>query len=313
MNLSRTIITIKQLSQEVGIGIDTLRVWERRYGFPAPQRDGRGHRCYSEGQIEELHIVKRLQSLGYRPGKIFALPADDRRKLLKSEWGQDSTGDELLKRLIADFMPRELDLELRGYLREMGLENFIHHIAVSLIQALDRGWTSGSLSIAREHLVSDRLAQLLVEQVTRNQPDETKPRLLFLTLSGERHKLGLLMSAALFHQQGIEVILLNEELPLSEIPQTAVDLQVSGVAISFSSHYSTRQAKNDLVRLRQSLDQSIKLFAGGHAVKSGIKFSNIIICNDLEEIPSLCNKHFSNKPTTEYRIIQTKIINHWAK
>ncbi len=27
-------LTIQQLSHEVNIGVDTLRVWERRYGFP---------------------------------------------------------------------------------------------------------------------------------------------------------------------------------------------------------------------------------------------------------------------------------------
>lgn len=29
-------LNINQLSQEVGIGVDTLRVWERRYNFPDP-------------------------------------------------------------------------------------------------------------------------------------------------------------------------------------------------------------------------------------------------------------------------------------
>lgn len=49
---------ILQLSQEIGVGIDTLRIWERRYGFPVPGRDARGHRSYNRSQVEELRVVK---------------------------------------------------------------------------------------------------------------------------------------------------------------------------------------------------------------------------------------------------------------
>ena len=75
-------MTIQQLSQEIGIGIDTLRIWERRYGCPVPSRDARGHRSYNQQQVEELRVVKKLQSFGQRPGKIFVLSPHQRRVLL---------------------------------------------------------------------------------------------------------------------------------------------------------------------------------------------------------------------------------------
>ena len=286
-------MNIQQLSQEIGIGTDTLRIWERRYGYPLPQRDSRGHRSYSRDQLEELRIVKRLQSLGYRPGKIFALTSIERRRLLEKEWQQASPESDYLERLTTKSSPNEIEQELRSRLRNMGLENFIHQLAIPLIQTLDRGWTSGCVTMAREHLVSDRLDLLLNEQLNKPLAVGGGARMLFLTLSGERHKLGLLMSAALFHQQGIEVFLLHEELPLSEIPQLAVDLQVAGVALSFSTHYSVNQAKKDLVSLRNALDRKVKLFAGGYAVQSGINLPDIIVCTELDKIPALCKQHLS--------------------
>ncbi|MGE0106807.1 MAG: MerR family DNA-binding transcriptional regulator, partial [Thiomonas sp.] len=47
----RTVNTALQLSiaaveRDTGIGKDTLRVWERRYGFPQPHRDASGDRLY---------------------------------------------------------------------------------------------------------------------------------------------------------------------------------------------------------------------------------------------------------------------------
>ena len=285
-------MTIQQLSKEIGIGIDTLRIWERRYGFPIPTRSARGHRSYSFDQVDELRIVKKLQILGHRPGKIFALSSAERRELLTTAVGQELPPNQALQQLTKEFSPSQIDGELREQLQTLGLVNFIHQYALPLLQALDQGWTEGSISIAREHLISDRLEQLLREQLATKQPTKSQKQLLFLTLSGERHKLGLLLAATLFHAGGVDCILLNQELPLSEVPQLASELKVDGVALSFSFHYSTRQAKNDLASLRNQLAPQFKLIAGGQAVQGGIQMQNLTICTALEQIPGVCRKLF---------------------
>lgn len=286
-------MTIQQLSKEIGIGIDTLRIWERRYGFPVPGRNTRGHRSYSGDQVDELRIVKKLQSLGLRPGKIFALSSAERRELLTEALEQERPPNKAMQQLTKEYAPSQIDQELRTQRQKLGLANFVHQFAVPLLKALDQGWTEGSISIAREHLVSDRLEELLREQLAIEQPPQSQKQLLFLTLSGERHKLGLLLAAVLFHAEGIGCIFLNEELPLSEIPQLASELQIDGVALSFSGHYSTRQAKNDLASLRNQLDQRIKLISGGQAVQVGIQMTNLITCTSLEQIPEICHKLFN--------------------
>ncbi len=285
-------MTLQQLSKEIGIGIDTLRIWERRYGFPIPTRNARGHRSYSGDQVDELRIVKKLQSLGYRPGKIFVLSSAERRELLMAAAEQELPPNRALQSLTKELSPSQIDGELRDQRQKLGLSSFIHQYALPLLKTLDQGWTEGSISIAREHLISDRLEQLLREQLANQLPAKNQKQLLFLTLSGERHKLGLLLAAALFHAEGINCILLNQELPLSEVPPLASALEVDGVAISFSLHYSTRQAKNDLASLRNQLDPQFKLIAGGQALQGGIQMQNLSICTTLTQIPGLCHKLF---------------------
>ena len=283
---------IQKLSQEVSIGTDTLRVWERRYGFPNPKRDARGHRVYPPEQVEELKIVKKLQSLGFRPNIIFNLSPSERRELLNKELERMPHTSRTFQKLIAELTPLEISQELQRHLDELGPEPFVYQLVVPLLYALDHGWTDGSINIAREHLISDSLEAILKGLLKTGAPDSTKKRLLFLTLSGERHKLGLLMSAVLFHAEGFECFVLNEEIPLAEVPQLATDLQVTGVALSFSTHYSTRQTKNDLVMLRGLLDQEIKLIAGGDSVRQVVKMPNFFACTELEKIPELCKKQF---------------------
>ena len=47
-------VSIATVERETGLSKDTLRVWERRYGFPTPQRTGGGHRQYDLEEIEAL-------------------------------------------------------------------------------------------------------------------------------------------------------------------------------------------------------------------------------------------------------------------
>lgn len=41
----------------LGVSPNTLRSWERRYGFPRPHRSAGGHRQYSLGEIEALRLT----------------------------------------------------------------------------------------------------------------------------------------------------------------------------------------------------------------------------------------------------------------
>ena len=63
---------IAAVERETGIGKDTLRVWERRYGFPRPERDENGDRLYPGDQVSRLRLIKRLMDRGHRPGRLVA-------------------------------------------------------------------------------------------------------------------------------------------------------------------------------------------------------------------------------------------------
>ena len=63
-------VSIAAVERDTGLSKDTLRVWERRYGFPQPERDAYGERVYPSEQVDKLRLVKRLMDQGHRPGKI---------------------------------------------------------------------------------------------------------------------------------------------------------------------------------------------------------------------------------------------------
>ncbi len=284
-------LSIQQLSQELDIGVDTLRAWERRYGFPTPERDYRGHRSYSVEQLEELKIVKKLQNHGLRPGNIFALSSVQR----KAELGKMSTaGSDQISALdqliIAE--PDSIRATLSEKFQTLSLEKLIQKQLLPLIVALDHGWVSNRISIAQEHLISDILISLLSQHLQNNQPTAPNAHLLFLTINGERHKLGLYLSAALFQQHGINCTLIHEDLPISEIPELCQKMQAQGVALSFSQHYQDSQARKDLATLRQMLPTDKLIIAGGDAVRKKFHLPGVLLCAELNAIPELCRKQF---------------------
>jgi DICT domain-containing protein/predicted DNA-binding transcriptional regulator AlpA len=55
---------IGEVVERTGVAEATLRMWERRYGFPAPERLASGHRRYDEREIELIRAVSAKRAAG---------------------------------------------------------------------------------------------------------------------------------------------------------------------------------------------------------------------------------------------------------
>jgi len=57
-------LAIKDVAERTGIAAGTIRMWEQRYGFPAPDRTASGYRRYSDDDVEALRRVASYRRLG---------------------------------------------------------------------------------------------------------------------------------------------------------------------------------------------------------------------------------------------------------
>jgi MerR family copper efflux transcriptional regulator len=71
---------IGQLAQQAGVGIDTVRYYEREGLLPAPVRLASGYRAYRSADVERLRFVRRAKALGFSLAQVRDLLAisDDR-------------------------------------------------------------------------------------------------------------------------------------------------------------------------------------------------------------------------------------------
>lgn len=57
-------LPIKDVAERTGIAAGTIRMWEQRYGFPAPERTPSGYRRYTRGDVETLRRVQAYRHRG---------------------------------------------------------------------------------------------------------------------------------------------------------------------------------------------------------------------------------------------------------
>ncbi|NNJ96498.1 MAG: MerR family transcriptional regulator, partial [Gammaproteobacteria bacterium] len=213
--------SIGAVERDTGIGRDTLRVWERRYGFPEPVRNEKGERTYPEAQLRRLQRVRRLLDQGLRPGKLVPLGEDALDQL---EADLTAFESESLDPIVTDLVDAVTSADadkvktlLNHAFEQQGLECFIFNTVVPLLTAVGELWARGRLQIYQEHFLSNQLVQFLNSEISRLQKTAKKPVVLLATLPGEEHTMGLLMVAALLSSRGIAAVNLGSDVPMEQI------------------------------------------------------------------------------------------------
>ena len=161
-------LPISAVERDTGLSKDTLRVWERRYGFPQPLRDANGERLYSSEQVERLRLIKRLMDQGHRPGRLFSASEDDLLLLAgASAPAQQATAtaapsvvSQILALIRAHDVPG-LRHALNQTMMRQGLQHFVLDTVVALNLSVGEAWMRGEFEVFEEHLYSEQMKSLL--------------------------------------------------------------------------------------------------------------------------------------------------------
>jgi methanogenic corrinoid protein MtbC1 len=266
-------IGIAALERETGINKETLRVWERRYGFPSPWRDAAGERLYPPEQVQRLRLVKRLLDAGHRPGRVVAAPYEELAALLQpsvasragaapaAEAPEVAACATLLQRHDIDGLRRALS---QAVLRR-GLAGSVTEVFAPLTTRIGELWMNGTLQVFEEHIYSESL-QLVLRQAIQALPTTLQgagPRVLLTTLPGEGHALGLLMAEALLSLEGAVCLSLGVQTPIDQLPAATAVHRADVVALSFTGQLAARAVLDGLAQLRELLPADVEIWVGG--------------------------------------------------
>lgn len=282
--------SIGSVERDTGIGKDTLRIWERRYGFPIPQRNPKGERIYTDEQVKCLQAIKRLLDKGMRPGKIVGLSYAELDELIQSSHvkQQSSEVDEQLQPYIDCLVAHQgtqLNTLFEQALIQQGLNDFILNTVSPLLSIIGDRWAKGDLNVYEEHWFSRQLTQFLDIALSKLPINQSSPSIVLATLPNESHALALLMLEALLRNSDHYTINLGTEVPVEQLVLAVERYQPQALFLSFSDAYNSNTLKSDILDLANRLSDPIPIWIGGSGVKRMRKLPpNIIIENNLQAV-----------------------------
>jgi methanogenic corrinoid protein MtbC1 len=265
-------LSIAAVERDVGLSKDVLRVWERRYGFPAPERDANGERVYPAEQVFRLRLIKRLIDQGHRPGRLLPMPLEELESLssMRAPGIPRLAADSDELRALVDLIRRhETDAYLQAIqqrLARQGLRQFVHDTVAPLANEIGVDWEQGRLQVFEEHLFTE-LTERVLRTAISSVPGGHSPRVVLTSLPNEQHAMGLLMVEAMLSLEGARCISLGTQMPLVEVAHAAAAHRADIVALSFSAAFPARQVPHLLRQLREALPATTRLWAGGSGVR----------------------------------------------
>ena len=252
---------IRTVSEITGVNSVTLRAWERRYGLIKPLRTPKGHRLYSQQDIQLIQDVLDRLSQGMSISQI-ARDILDKTSMDNGEhpdvWGQYC---QHMIKAVSRFDEHALEAVYNDAMALYPVDVVTTHLIMPLLEELGDRWQIKSGSIAEEHFFSVYLRNKLGARFHHQNLKNSGPKLIMACLPGEHHEFGILLFALTAHSKGYQVILLGADLPVTELIQVAERTDSQGVVLAGSASLNCNSVMEDINLLTSTL--SIPVFIGG--------------------------------------------------
>jgi len=285
--------TLNDLSVLTGINTDTIRIWEKRYGFLTPQRTSTNRRFYTSEDLKKLINVTVLYNNGYKVSKI-ALLSNDALSEKAHEISEVAPGMENeISRLIVAMTgldEQTINSLLGRSFVNLGFEATFRSVIFPFLRRIGIMWHTGAAGVGEEHFVSHIIRRKLFAAIDNMifVPSEGSKRALLFLPENEYHELSMLYYFYLLRKAGHHVLCLGQSTPFDAAVSVAGTWKPDLIITGAVSGLGIKEPESWLSLLSNTFAGVNVLIAGKIAGLAGLKdYPNIyplISENDLWKV-----------------------------
>ncbi|MFO7584397.1 MAG: MerR family transcriptional regulator [Anaerolineales bacterium] len=323
------IFNLKAVLKETGMGADTLRAWERRYGIPNPQRTPGGHRLYSEHDIALIKWLIARQSEGLsisRAVEMWREQTSNGKDPLETMPGPRPTGfgaqaiylppETGLDALRAQWLAACLNFNETTAEQTINQAFSLYPVETVVTDLLARGlteigmlWYENRASVQQEHFASS-LAMRRLDALISAAPSPGRPHTILIGCPpNEWHNFSGLLLALLLRRRGLNVIYLGANVPAERFEETLASVQPSLVVLTsqqlrtaaslahtaslLSAHGATVVYGGRIFTTQPALTRRIPAHYLGDTLEAGIEKIEALLVSrpDAPEVVPPSNEH----------------------
>ncbi|MEX2534076.1 MAG: MerR family transcriptional regulator [Trueperaceae bacterium] len=230
--MTRGKFTVNEVEERTKVPGSTLRQWERRYGFPKPERSEAGYRLYSDQDLGHIDAMKRHIAEG--------IPASRAAELVRGVVplaGGTRSVSNLQEELVASLVG--LDEEVAERLLSEAhtlhpVDTVVLQLMAGTLTRLGELWQQGSVEAAVVNFASSYLQGRLRALLDHAAAARTAPAVLVACAPLNRHELGGLMLAVMLRRAGLRTYWLGADTPVADL--TALSDRLRPVAVMVSAN-----------------------------------------------------------------------------
>ena len=263
---------IRAVAKLTGLGIDTLRAWERRHGAVTPVRDDRG-RIYNDADIARLRLLRGAVEQGHSIGRLAGLTDAELRRLTitananagasVAATPRTSVAAAALTAALQEYDAMAIDQQVSRLASVLPPLDLLRDVLMPVLARVGDDWQRGSARIAHEHLMSSTVRNFLGSFLRLYARPEASPRLVFATLAGERHEIGTLGAAVLAASSGLGVAYLGPDLPAREIVESVRPAGAQVLVLGLTATSAGQAKERELRTIVRNLPKEVEVWAGG--------------------------------------------------
>nr|BFD60356.1 hypothetical protein CKG001_24630 [Bdellovibrio sp. CKG001] len=259
MVISDALLDIDQVNQLTGLSQATLRNWEKRYGFPKPQRSEGGHRLYDVNEVKKIREVVSLCKGGIKILEaIETVLRGEGAPVVASAAAAPSAVmveslNEGIHQVLKALYKYDMDLA-EQYLSRLGMRlsetDLLEMVYPQLLMQVGDDWENSRINIAQEHFSWNFLRTRLLNYFKTNKMGVNQPKVLLTTPSGELHEGGLIVLAAYLMLKGWQVYYLGVNLPMEDLLHAYEGIEPDIVCLSAIEAWNIEKNWTELEKMK---------------------------------------------------------------